>query len=139
MKTKERGLTIIELLITITIIGILTSVILAALNDARLQGREAKIISEVDSLIKRAEIEKVAQGNYTMVCGYGAVLQGEKFAELITSINSFATGSVVCNSDINSFAVSVPLGTTHWCVDSTGAKKEIPDALVIDTDYSCPP
>lgn len=51
-------------------------------------------------------------------------------SDLITSVNTLASSTVVCNSDTTEYAVSVPIDTEHWCIDSTGVRKEIPNALV---------
>ena len=50
------GFTIVELLVTIAIIGILTAVVLGALSNARDDGVETKIKSEIVTLSKRAQI-----------------------------------------------------------------------------------
>ncbi len=49
IKTK-RGFTLIELLVVIAIIGILSSVVLASLNTARLKSRDARRISDIKQL-----------------------------------------------------------------------------------------
>jgi general secretion pathway protein G len=63
MKIK-RGFTLIELLVVIAIIGILSSVVLASLNDARQKSRDAKRISDVKQLQLALELYYDAQGNY---------------------------------------------------------------------------
>jgi general secretion pathway protein G len=63
MKIK-RGFTLIELLVVIAIIGILSSVVLASLNDARQKSRDAKRISDVKQLQLALELYYDANGNY---------------------------------------------------------------------------
>ncbi len=132
----QAGFTLVELLITIAIIGILAATILSSLNDARTSGIGAKIQGEMDSIAKRAEIEHTSAGHYDMVCGSNSVTQSAVITGLIASINTLASSTVVCNSDTTEYAASVPINYTYWCIDSAGAKKEIPNALT--TELACP-
>ena len=49
MKTT-RGFTLIELLVVIAIIGILSSVVLASLNTARVKARDTRRVSDIKSI-----------------------------------------------------------------------------------------
>lgn len=49
-RITQRGFTLIELLVVIAIIGILSSVVLASLNDARLKSRDAKRIADIKQI-----------------------------------------------------------------------------------------
>jgi prepilin-type N-terminal cleavage/methylation domain-containing protein len=52
----KRGFTLIELLVVIAIIGLLSSVILASLNSARIKGRDARRISDMEEIKTALEL-----------------------------------------------------------------------------------
>ena len=65
MKTLyKKGFTLIELLVVISIISLLSSVVLASLNVARLKGREAQRMANVKNLESALELYYDANGNY---------------------------------------------------------------------------
>lgn len=69
MKNYSRGFTLIELLVVIAIIGILSSVVLASLNSARVKGRDARRISDVKQLQLALELYYDTQQSYPVGTG----------------------------------------------------------------------
>ena len=124
MKTLRAGFTLIELLVVIAIIGVLAAVVLVSLNDARDQGVEAKIKSEMDSIAKRAAIDYSQTFSYDTVCGSGGFATSTVVETIIASINQLSSTTVTCNSETGAFAASVAVDTYYWCVDSVGNKLE---------------
>lgn len=49
-KTAKRGFTMIELLVVVSIIGLLTSVVLASVNNARIKARDSKRLSDLKQI-----------------------------------------------------------------------------------------
>src|SRR6185295_16376583 len=70
MNRLTRGFTLIELLVVIAIIGILSSVVLASLNSARVKGRDARRISDIKQL--QLALELYYDTNQSYPAGSGA-------------------------------------------------------------------
>ena len=62
-KSNKRGFTLIELLVVVAIISLLSSVILAALKDARDKAKDKAIISQMSNMISAAELA-YSNGSY---------------------------------------------------------------------------
>jgi len=113
----RRGFTLIELLVVIAIIGILSSVVIASLSNARGKGNVAAIKQNLASIRTQAEIVYSGTYSFANVCTNSIIDAAYDEAD---SLNS--TGSVTCNDEASGWAVAADLpGGGAFCVDSTGA------------------
>ena len=64
MYKKEKGFTLIELLVVVAIIGMLSSVILSSLNQARSNGRDARRAQDIKQFQTALEIYRNDNGRY---------------------------------------------------------------------------
>ncbi len=65
MNKKNKGFTLIELLVVIAIIGVLASVVLASLNNARRKSRDARRITDLKQIQLALELYFDGDGNGT--------------------------------------------------------------------------
>ncbi len=64
MKNLQKGFTLIELLVVIAIIGILSSIVLTSLSQARTKSEDAAIQSTVSNMRAQAELYYSINNNY---------------------------------------------------------------------------
>lgn len=128
---NNKGFSLVELLIVITIIGILSSIILQSLSNSRARAYDSKIKQQLSSFRTAAEIYFSSQN------GYGPNVPGPDcgsgmFNDVIASNGSpgifIAPGNLpsfvqlACSSSASAYAVKASLysGDQYWCVDSKG-------------------
>ncbi len=134
---RTRGFTLIELLVVIAIIGILSSVVLASLNQARGKGANAAVKSNLANI--RAQAELFYDNNslvYTNLCSDTTVTRAR------TAAGAAGGGTAYCSATATAWAAASPLKVAEtgaiiwWCVDSTGASKG--HTAAISTGTACP-
>lgn len=73
---NNRGFTLIELLVAISIIGLLSTVVLASLTSARKKAEAAKFLAEMDQFKKALELYRTDNGMYPGEPDYMACWMG---------------------------------------------------------------
>lgn len=108
---KNRGFTLIELLVVIAIIGILASIILASLSNAKTQARDAKRLSDIKEIQLALELYYDANTTYpTKISAANLVTPG-----YISVIPSDPSASGACVND-NSSDIGNCYAYTPLCV-----------------------
>ena len=122
IKLNKEGFTLIELLVVIAIIGILASIVLVSLNDARNRGYDAEIKSELAQIRNSVEMHyDDAGGIYSPVtlAGMGVTnlgtpgCSGDSQYQIFATPTAYAIWADLCGSD------------DDWCMDSTGTSKNV--------------
>ena len=103
----------------VVILGILATVTLASLNNAREKGADAAARANLSNIRTLAEIVFDMNGSYRNILSDSAVANGIKSAE------AAAQAKAVTNVTDTAYAIYLPLKrptppATGWCVDSTG-------------------
>jgi len=73
MKKNKRGFTLIELLVVIAIIGLLSTLAIVSVNNARAKARDAKKVSETKQMSKLLAMYAVNNPDSTIICSGGCV------------------------------------------------------------------
>jgi type II secretion system protein G len=130
---KERGFTLIELLVVIAIIGLLSSVVLASLNNARIKARDARRLSDLKSIETALELyygdnnayPTTASGGTTVTSALASVLKPTYMSDVPkdpSRADTSSTGYLYCSTDAQSYAVLAWLEkNSTYCVVASGS------------------
>lgn len=105
MKKTQKGFTLIELLVVIAIIGILSSVVLASLNNARRKSRDARRMADLQQI-------KLAQELY-----FDA--SGSEYAPTLDALAPDYIGSIPNDPLGDPYDYELASSTTDYCLGTT--------------------
>lgn len=113
---RTRGFTLIELLVVISIIGLLSSVALAALSSARTKAVETALKESFISIGKEMELHVSNDGYYTGACGSSV----DSMVQQVAQQYGKQPPEWGCISD-SSYLVYILLpNDQYYCMDSSG-------------------
>jgi type IV pilus assembly protein PilA len=142
---RKKGFTLIELMVVIAVIGILASIILSFLGQAKNESKNKKIMSMLRTAQSQAEfvysMRKINPNTYRDICEITSIpdeTSSMKSAGLYVNGAADTMGvpyssalndpgnkdKATCHSTSSAWAAEVPLldksGSFMWCVDNSG-------------------
>ncbi len=136
---KQKGFTIIELIVVIAIIAVLAAIVMVNVTSYIAKGKDVSIRGNLSTALTNAAVYYDAISNYTTVCA--DTLYGFKTAYDAAAALS---GAESCADSIDKWCACSQLVsdvTKYFCVDYTGTKKETLITCATDcadgTDYVC--
>lgn len=125
----SKGFTLIEILIVITIIGILSSIVAVSLRGASDRAKNTKIVTSVVQVRTIAEVMYVQEvSGYQNLCSANTLnINNESLLILKNDIEHHG-GAITCHASTRSYCLSVVLigDTPRWfCIDDEGNNEEI--------------
>lgn len=129
---------IIAVPVAIFIVGILSSIVLSALNAARSKGNDAEVKAEMAVIQMQAEIYWGTESSYGIAgsCADGMFASDATEAASVVSLDAKNNKMTLCESDGNAYMVAAPLTEGWWCIDSAGAGATLAEPPPVGS-YSC--
>jgi prepilin-type N-terminal cleavage/methylation domain-containing protein len=147
---KNKGFTLVELLVVISIVGLLSSVVFASVNVSRKKAADSSIKATLSGLRNQALLvyDNVGCYAYSNSCSMGGYTSAGRCSDAfgagdsifdnalikpaITSAYNTSGGTSRANcvqaANGGAWAIAVALKTVttnSWCVDSTGASRQV--------------
>jgi len=109
---KQQGFTLIELLVVIAIIGLLSTLAVVALNNARMKSRDAKRISDIKQIQTALELYYNDANAYPATLG-SSIISGTVTYMAVVPTNPTPANDGTCSSG-NSYTYSAGTNNTTY-------------------------
>jgi prepilin-type N-terminal cleavage/methylation domain-containing protein len=157
-KKFKSGFTLIELLVVVAVIGILASVVVAALNNAKNSSEDKAVATNLHTVVNQAELFFGDNGNSYLPAGGATFSLGPCPSYNASGTDMLSKNKVLndaiaeaarrgsgnsCYNSSSLWAVAVGLKSntnSSWCVDNNGAGKQepfIPSSAIDATTFNC--
>jgi prepilin-type N-terminal cleavage/methylation domain-containing protein len=127
LKNIFRGFTIIELIVVISIIGVIASIVLVSVSSYIGKSRDSRIKAEVSEIAKEATtyyVDNFSYSGYSISDSFIPVSSGSDYVFLSDGVGTYVVYAKLTTSD------------NYWCADSTGATNQIENPPDIEV-YAC--
>ena len=129
-KNNKKGFTLIELLVVIAIIGVLASIVLVSLNNARVKARDTRRISDIKNIQLALELYYDSNVKYpTVLSGVGGLDQATSCGsqKCMTTVPTDPTSAAAYTYNSPSGNLSYHLGATLEETDGPITKNDADD------------
>ncbi len=140
---KQKGFTLIELMVVIAIIGILASILIVSLRQASDRSKNAKIVTDIVQ-IRKIAVRMYAEEliGYVNLCGEDSSnLNSEDYPDLGTlqrDIEGF-NSVITCYADKDSYCISASFmaDDQYFCIDDEGSSIEVTGNPCLSAENTC--
>ena len=144
MIKKQKGFTIIEIIVVVAIIAILASIILANVTSYNVKSKDAAAKGNLNSLITAAVKYYSVHNSYDLFFeteGENVNPDVAKIASALEKLGYDLENDITLGGNESNWCISLPLRqfseATYYCVDSKGIKTQSVTAMCAN-DGSCP-
>lgn len=114
---KQKGFTLIELLVVIAIIGILSTLAVVSLNNARLKSRDAKRVSDIKQVQTALELYFADKDSYPVVAA--PVVLGGTSAQALSGAGFTDSASITGTTYMGQVPFNITPGGADYAYHST--------------------
>ncbi len=142
---KQKGFTIIELIVVIAIIAVLASIVMVNVTGYINKSKDAAIQGNLSTMLTNAAQIQDSTGSLATACSatiqQTALAAADKAYDGNDTANQVTDCNVAGTNDAWAACAQLKVTDAYFCVDSTGAKKTVGTRATCVTDWAataCP-